>query len=273
MLQIYSGSKTLNIKTTERNQLQGLIKILYKEYHHVQDHYFLFIDYILGNKQIDVMLFKKNAIILLDLKGYSGIIHGYEDGQWYVETDQGDVVIDQDNNPFVQIRNQRYDVMKFLREKLPSIDTRFSEGIRNIAGWLYFNENTSFDIGQINVKNRLWFKVVTPSNLLEEVKNEDSNEFIFRDQELDNLAQFFGGVEFDIKKIGIHEKEKQSAPKILPVEDKFDLPNIEELEKKYNIVPGFLKEIITLEEEHVYQPKRYSVLKDFEELIAHYAGD
>jgi hypothetical protein len=273
MIRIYSGSKTLNITTAERSQLQGLIKILYEEFNRSKDHIYLLIDYILGNKQIDILLIKKNAIILVDLKGYSGIVHGYEDGQWYVETDQSDITIDQDSNPFVQVRNQRYDMIKFLREKLPSIDQRFSEGIRNIAGWVYFNENTSFDIGQINIKNRLWFKVVNPLNILEEIKNEDSNEFIFRDQELENLAQIFGGVEFDIKKIGIYEKQKESTLKILPIEGKYDLPNIEELEKKYNIIPGFLKEIITLEEEHVYQPKRYSVLKDFEELISHYAGD
>ncbi len=63
------------------------------------------------------------------------------------------------------------------------LDSPF-EGIHNISGWLYFKNYSSFDIGQIDVKNRLWFKVVNPSNIVEELKNYDSNEFLFRKNEI-----------------------------------------------------------------------------------------
>ena len=85
---------------------------------------------------------------------------------------------------------------------------RFADGIHNISGWLYLLETSSYDKKQLEFKNRLWFDVVDPSNIIDFINDVDSNEFLFRENEMQELVDFFGGYEFDAKKMRVVDIEK-----------------------------------------------------------------
>lgn len=207
MFTIYCGEKKPNFKGHEKEQFKEFVKILKNEFEDKDDHYYLFVDYIISNKQIDTILLKKNAIVIIEMKSYSGELHGYENGRWYVEKDGKQNDIDQENNPFIQVRNQRYALKNFLQDKLISMDKRFADGIHNISGWLYLLDDGSYNKDQLQFKNRLWFDVVNPSNIVDFINDVDSNEFLFRENEMQEIVDFFGGYKFDAEKIQVIEKE------------------------------------------------------------------
>ena len=270
MLKIFSGTKKLNLKPAEKEQYKELIKLLYDELNSSEENNFLFIDYILGNKQFDAILLRNKALIVIEMKSYSGNIFGNENNSWYIEKDGKEIIIQQDENPYRQVKDQRFALMKYMNDSLLSKIDRFSEGISHIAGWLYFLEDSSYDSEQLDINIRQWFKVVNPSNLIENIKNEDSREFLFRDAEMELIAKSFGGFEFDIIKMGIGAKKPAQSKDFEPEFD-LELPEIDDLEKKYEIPNGFLHDVIQVEKVYVHQPKRHAALKELEELIANYA--
>ena len=270
MLKVFSGTKKLTLKPAEKEQYKELLKLLYEEFNPKEESNYLFIDYILGNKQFDAILFRNNALIILEMKGYSGEIHGNENNNWYVEKDGKEIVIQQDENPYRQVKDQRFALMNYMNNTiLPKIE-RFSEGVSHIAGWVHFLKGSTYDDTQLDINIRQWFKVVNPSNLIEIIKDEESREFLFRGAEMEFIAKSFGGFEFDIRKMGIGLK-KSVQPKEFETEFDLELPEIEALEKKYEIPNGFLHDVIQIEKLYVHQPKRHAALKELEELIANYA--
>ena len=73
----------------------------------------------LANTQLDILLIKKDCLIILDMKDYAGKIIGDENGDWYVEKDNGEK-IKIDGNCFLQAKKQRH----ALADKLENVVER-----------------------------------------------------------------------------------------------------------------------------------------------------
>ena len=193
MLRVFYGNKKLNFKKHEIEQFMELLKLLRDEFEESNEHIFLFVDYRIGGKQFDVFLIKEDAIIIIEMKSYSGKILGNENGEWTVVTADGEVTIETENeNPYTQVSNQRWVLIDKLKQILPDINSRFSHTIKNISAWLYFKEGSYyiFGHGQIDNDRDRWFDVVTPSNVIEKINNENSSgEFSFYPEEMEELVK------------------------------------------------------------------------------------
>ncbi|MFW6197009.1 MAG: nuclease-related domain-containing protein, partial [Thermoplasmatota archaeon] len=151
--------------------------------------YFLIVDYIIGSKQYDLILLKNEAIIIIDLKAYSGEVKGEENGDWYVYKPNGqEIKIDQAKNPFRQLRDQRYELINFLNENLSQTINRFeNDNLNNISAVICFEEGSEYDLNQINPDNKLWFDVISEDQIVELVKNANSREFHLKNYEIESF--------------------------------------------------------------------------------------
>ena len=118
---------------------------------------------------LDIIVIKNDAIISIDLKGYKGKVIGTENGKWIVKTDDfEEIEISQVKNPFVQARDQRYQLIDLLNEKLPKISKRFeNQQVYRVSSFLCFEEGSTYNIDQIDHRAAPWFDVTDESNLLE----------------------------------------------------------------------------------------------------------
>ena len=182
---------TIDFKANERRQYERIKNRLIEHFSDADDRYCLVVDYIIGNKQYDLILFTNDSVIIIDIKGYRGRIIGSENGSWYVENNGKKIEIKQVKNPYVQMREQRYELMNFLNTTLPKISKRFEENrVHNISAFLCFEEGSSYDISQIDFKRSPWFNVVDEDSLVREISNTTSNEFRLKDIEIDRLMKY-----------------------------------------------------------------------------------
>lgn len=170
---------------------------------HDEKRYCVIVDYIIGNKQYDIIVIKNDAIISIDLKSYKGKIIGSENGSWFVETDDSRIEINQRKNPFIQVRDQRYQLLGLLNDILPKVFKRLKDDtISNVASILCFENGSTYDIEQINHKMSLWFNVMDESNLFKFIESTTSNQFYFKDIEIDKLLQ-----EMNVQKLDDNENK------------------------------------------------------------------
>lgn len=212
-------SGRIDFSVNERRQFERIKKEMIEKFSTGESRYCVIVDYIIGNKQYDITVFKKDAIISIDLKGYKGKIIGSENGTWYVETEKNqEIEIAQKKNPYIQAREQRYQLLNFLNEKLPGISVRFREKkIYNVTSILCFEKGSTYDIDQIDYKKNLWFDVTDESNLLDLIEKTTSNEFILKNVEITALLKEMNlqRLETEMRK----EKLEISSKSVLSSED------------------------------------------------------
>lgn len=199
------GSHILNFTKREGKQFEELLNLLCKKYEESNELVFVFVNYEVG-KQVDVILLKNNAIIIIEMKGYPGEIIGGTSGEWKARRKDGrEIIINKDDeNPFHQVKTQRNKLIDILYEKLPLIIPDFScsmnEIRRYVSGWLYFLADSTYDLNQVQEEYR-WFNVVTPSDIIEKIGDERFHEFLFSDKDMENIQrEIFPGTLINLRK-------------------------------------------------------------------------
>ena len=193
---------------SEERQYERIRDKLTNEFSDSEKDYYMLVDYIVGNKQYDIILFKNQSIIIMELKSYQGDVLGSENGDWHVSVpNNGEVKIKQKTNPFQQVRRARYDFIDFLNKKLPDVNNRFEDkNFKNISAILCFKSGSSYDINQIDEKKNLWFDVISEDEIVDFIKKDDSKEFYIKNCEFE---EFFANLH--VKKKGEEKKEKYSS--------------------------------------------------------------
>jgi len=193
---------------SEERQYERIRDKLTNEFSDSEKDYYMLVDYIVGNKQYDIILFKNQSIIIMELKSYQGDVLGSENGDWHVSVpNNGEVKIKQKTNPFQQVRRARYDFIDFLNKKLPDVNNRFEDkNFKNISAILCFESGSSYDINQIDEKKNLWFDVISEDEIVDFIKKDDSKEFYIKNCEFE---EFFSNL--NVKKKGEENKEKYSS--------------------------------------------------------------
>ncbi len=80
--------------------------------------------YLIGNamfddKELDAVLLKGDALFVIDMKDYGGLIHFSETTEWFA--DEVEVRGGAQGNPYRQIRNNKFALLNFLKRKGPRI--------------------------------------------------------------------------------------------------------------------------------------------------------
>jgi superfamily I DNA/RNA helicase len=101
--------------THENVMFDALVQTLTNEFHsHPQPHY-LIGNMLFENEDFDAILIKPNAICVVEMKNYGGMIHFSENGPWFA--DEIEVKGNAKGNPYRQVRGCRFSLMNYLEKR------------------------------------------------------------------------------------------------------------------------------------------------------------
>lgn len=167
----------------EYHQLKEIVELLRKEYQ--KEPVYILTNVLVANRQLDCVLLTRSGPIILELKAFSGRVHGLENGPWDVMTKDGNIPLP---NLFVQAKLQRQDLIDRLipiyDEHLPHIN---GNNLRKLRSWIYFSRGTVYPDGQIDFRRVKWFRIVTADSLLETMRFPDSG-YTLRIQDMDAIV-------------------------------------------------------------------------------------
>lgn len=167
----------------EYEQIREIVELLRPEFE--REPVYVLTNVLVANRQLDCVLLTRSGPLILELKAFSGEIHGLENGGWEVITNDGPIPVP---NLFTQAKTQRQDLIDRLipiyREHLPHIS---QNSLRKIGAWAYFSRGSTYPAGQIDLRRVKWFRVVTADTLLEAMRFPESG-YSLRIQDMDAIV-------------------------------------------------------------------------------------
>lgn len=103
--------------------------------------------------EIDALVIKRNALIVIDFKDYGGALTFSENGRWRI--DGHEVRGGNKTNPFQQIRDNKYLLLNYLKH----CGFRSDPNLGHIAGLCLFHQPIVFDDNQLPHNVSRWFHI------------------------------------------------------------------------------------------------------------------
>lgn len=153
----------------EQNMFEDLLTQLKLHWEYSEEWIYLFYNTMWNGQEIDVIAFTQDAIIVIDLKKYSGELFGTENGEWLINNEvpvKGGSQI----NPFVQIRKNKFAVINSFQ----SSGLFSNQNLGFISGCIIFDElsNKNLELSQVVQK---WFYVTDIPNSVDTLSKIKSN--------------------------------------------------------------------------------------------------
>lgn len=143
--------------------------------------------HLLGNfyvdgSEIDALVVKRNALIVIDFKDYGGKLSFSENARWKI--DGKEVRGGNKTNPYQQIRDNKFQLLNYLKNK---IDFQSSPNLGHIAGLCLFHQEVEFDEADLPHNISRWFHISDISSAIRSVDAIVSAEINFSNSDIDLL--------------------------------------------------------------------------------------
>jgi hypothetical protein len=128
---------------------------------------YLFGNFFVGGKELDALVVKRNAIIVIDFKNYGGEVKFSENNRWTcdgVPVKGGNSI-----NPYQQLRTNKFALLEYINSD--RITLKSDPNLGHIAALTLFQQPIKFDELQVPAKIRSWFHVC---DMLHAVRTIDS---------------------------------------------------------------------------------------------------
>lgn len=183
-LKVYKYSNYL--ESAEREEFRILCKLLSKN----KEDYILIANPIVEGRELDALLFKRDAIIVLEFKNYGGSLSAVEFGEWHIINKEGaDVIVKGGfggKNPFNQVNRNKWSVTnKFKGLNLSSVNAY------HVAGLVIFNQKITIETSDFSSKVNTWFRIADVTNAIEKIEDITSKEVYFDDELWNALPRQF----------------------------------------------------------------------------------
>jgi hypothetical protein len=132
--------------------------------------------------EIDALILKRNAVIVIDFKDYGGRLEFSENNCWLI--DGKAVRGGSKTNPFHQIRDNRFQLMKYLKS---NIEFQSSPNLGHIAGLCLFHQDIEFSASTIPPNISRWFHVADMGTAIRSTDAIVSSCINFSDADIDSI--------------------------------------------------------------------------------------
>lgn len=165
--------------THENEQFDELVNILKERFDTTDDLNLLFANIYFGGVPLDALFVKRNAIIVIEFKNYTGNLKAAENGDW--ELDNGTKVKGgAGKNPFMQTRANKFSVLNELNTWFP----RPYVNLGQISGVVVFNQPIKVTEDRISPKSKSWFHICDMNGIGAKLKNIASPGINYADSDL-----------------------------------------------------------------------------------------
>lgn len=151
-------------------------------------------NFFVGSRELDALVIKPNAVIIIDFKDFSGALQFSENGPWLIQPPDSahptQVKGGSSVNPLVQLRNNKKAVMDFLSRNFAELKETCNWG--HAAALVAFHGNISFDSGTIPGSIKPWFYISDFSHVVRDLEAIVSREIRLTADEMNRLASLLG---------------------------------------------------------------------------------
>lgn len=138
--------------------------------------------YVDGN-EIDALIIKRNALIVIDFKDYGGNLTFSENGRWLI--DGKEVRGGNKPNPYQQIRDNKFQLLNYFKSQ---IDFQSSPNLGHIAGLCLFHQDIEFDTSTIPHNISRWFHITDMSSVIRSTDAIVSSEICFSNADIESMT-------------------------------------------------------------------------------------
>lgn len=168
--------------THENRAFNDLYVLLEQRYAKETEPVYLLGNVYANNTEIDAVVLKCNAVIVIDFKNYGGEIHFSENGVW--KADDVPVKGGAQVNPYLQLRANRLEMLEYLK------DITFSMNPKNhVVCLCLFQQNIQFDIQTLPPKIKPWFHVQDYRNAIRNIDEITNKNTRFTEQDLNLIIK------------------------------------------------------------------------------------
>ncbi len=139
----------------ENKAFNDLHDLLQQHWSELDEPLYLFGNFFLGGRELDALVIKRNAIIVIDFKNYGGEVKFSENNRWAcdgVPVKGGNSI-----NPYQQLRTNKFALLEYINRD--RISLKSDPNLGHIAALTLFQQPIQFDELQVPAKIRSWFHV------------------------------------------------------------------------------------------------------------------
>lgn len=179
--------------TTHENRIWNkLVDILTNEFSNRSEEIFLIGNLMVDGRELDALVVKEDAVVVVDFKDYGGVLTISENQPW---TASGVNVNSSRKNPFAQLSDNKYAVLNILKNKLP-------EGFENwinighINALVMFHQPIDYDISNLkydlSASASRWFHVCDIEHVVRTIDEITSSQTSLKGQRAGILFDALG---------------------------------------------------------------------------------
>jgi len=207
----------------EEEAAERAIHALEELYGESRDFCFLVLNFHCGGEDFDALVLKRKAILIIDFKDCNKPVVGGANGNWHVKGDSSAVLNEGRRNPYQQVRDYRYALMRYLDEHRSSFlspQKASQASFEHVSSVVCItpdkHPDSEFDI---DFGKERWFRVVGLPELADLVKRERSPQISLNKTEARKFVK-------DV----LHCVPQAAGEEVIPAEDRKILS--QEKEKK-----------------------------------------
>lgn len=151
-------------------------------------------NFFVGSRELDALVIKPNAVIIIDFKDFSGMLQFSESGPWLIQPPDGAPPVQVKGgssvNPLAQLRINKKAVMDFLSRNFADLNNTCNWG--HSAALVAFHGAINLGSGTIPGSIKPWFYISDMSHVVRDLEAIVSREIHFSPDNMNRLASLLG---------------------------------------------------------------------------------
>ena len=168
--------------THENKIFNDLYDLLEEVWKHRDEPLHLLGNFFVDGRDVDAIIIKRNALIVLDFKDFGGALKFSENGPWMIDGKK--VRGGSKANPYHQIRENKFLLLEYLQRKL---DLQSSPNYGHIAGLCVFHRPVEFDHNSLPGPVSRWFHITDIDRALRDIDAIVSKEINFTNIDIQTI--------------------------------------------------------------------------------------
>ena len=196
--------------THENVQFRELTKILKERFDKKDEQNLLFANIYFGGVPIDALFVKRNAIIVLEFKNYTGDLTVAENGDWSL-SDGTIIKGGAGKNPFMQTRANKFSVLNELNTWFP----RPYVNLGQISGVVVFNQPIKITQDKISPKSKSWFHICDMDGIGNKLEDIASPGINYTESDLSSFPRILNCIKVEYESPNARRPEIVEQPVVV----------------------------------------------------------
>ena len=163
-------------------------------------------NFYVGGRELDAMVIKPNALMILDFKAFTGKLQFSETGPWLIQVDENECPVEVKGgasiNPLRQLRNNKNELSEFLGRNF--VDLNPTCNWRHSAAVVAFQGPIDFDTNQLPGHLKPWFYITDMARIVRDLDAIVSREIFLAPESMARI----------VAKLGIESFVPAGGPKL-----------------------------------------------------------